>query len=291
MIFRSFVFHQIDMIMQLTHIALWTNHLERLRDFYVKYFNGKSNEKYENPRKGFSSYFVSFESGPSLEVMQRLDISKECEPDRIGLTHLAFHADTKEQVIEMVERFRADGYTITGECRTSGDGYFEGVVLDPDGNPVEIVAFGEAEISTALFPPYELLLDADPDREKVDAYLAVSDCFIATVRNSVAGVIVVRKQGQGEAEIMNLAVSDIFRRRGIARKLLRYVSDKWAPAQGVKRLEIRTGTSAAGPMMLYQQEGFDLIAIDRDYFVRNYPEPIWENGIQCRHQLILSKGL
>ena len=55
--------------MQLTHIALWTNHLERLRDFYVKYFNGKSNEKYVNPKKGFASYFVSFESGPALEIM------------------------------------------------------------------------------------------------------------------------------------------------------------------------------------------------------------------------------
>lgn len=49
--------------MQLTHIALWTNHLERLRDFYVKYFNGKSNEKYVNSKKGFASYFVSFGNG------------------------------------------------------------------------------------------------------------------------------------------------------------------------------------------------------------------------------------
>ena len=62
--------------MQLTHIALWTNHLERLRDFYVKYFNGKSNEKYVNPKKGFASYFVSFESGPALEIMQRQDITE-----------------------------------------------------------------------------------------------------------------------------------------------------------------------------------------------------------------------
>lgn len=84
---------------------------------------------------------------------------------------------------------------------------------------------------------------------------------------------------------------DIFRRRGIARKLLRHVSNKWAPAQDVELLRICTGTSAAGPMMLYQQEGFDLVAVDRDYFVRNYAEPIWENCIQCRHQLILEKRL
>ena len=191
----------------------------------------------------------------------------------------------------MIERFRMDGYTIAGETRTSGDGYYEGVIRDPDGNIVEIVANGEPEIQAALFPPYELLLEADPDREKVEVYLKDSDCFIATVRNSVAGVIVVRKEEGGKAEIMNLAVADIFRRRGIARKLLRHVSDKWAPAQDVELLRICTGTSAAGPMMLYQQEGFDLVAVDRDYFVRNYAEPIWENGIQCRHRLILEKRL
>ena len=161
----------------------------------------------------------------------------------------------------------------------------------PDGNIVEIVANGEPEIQAALFPPYELLLEADPDREKVEVYLKDSDCFIATVRNSVAGVIVVRKEEGRKAEIMNLAVADIFRRRGIARKLLRHVSNKWAPAQDVELLRICTGTSAAGPMMLYQQEGFDLVAVDRDYFVRNYAEPIWENCIQCRHQLILEKRL
>ena len=166
--------------MQLTHIALWTNHLERLRDFYVKYFNGKSNEKYVNPKKGFASYFVSFESGPALEIMQRQDITEAYDKDHIGLAHLAFHADKKEQVDQMIERFRMDGYTIAGETRTSGDGYYEGVIRDPDGNIIEIVANGEPEIQVALFPPYELLLEADPDREKVEAYLKDSDCFNGT---------------------------------------------------------------------------------------------------------------
>ena len=106
--------------MQLTHIALWTNHLERLRDFYVKYFNGKSNEKYVNSKKGFASYFVSFESGPALEIMQRQDITEAYDKDHIGLAHLAFHADKKEQVDQMIERFRMDGYTIAGETRVSG---------------------------------------------------------------------------------------------------------------------------------------------------------------------------
>ena len=276
--------------MRMAHIALWTNQLERLRDFYVKYFNGKSNERYENPRKGFASYFVSFESGPALEIMRRQDVSDTCEKECIGLAHLAFHADSRKQVDQMIERFRRDGYTIAGEPRVSGDGYYEGVIRDPDGNIVEIVANGEPEISMALFPPYELLLEADPDREKVEAYLKDSDCFTATVRGTVAGVIVVRGMGE-EAEIMNLVVAEIFRRRGIARKLLRYVADRWAVERGIKSLRVCTGSSSAGPLLLYQQEGFDLKAIDRDYFVRNYAEPIWENGIRCRHRLILEKRL
>ena len=93
------------------------------------------------------------------------------------------------------------------------------------------------------------------------------------------------------AELMNLAVDESYQRRGIARRLLRFISDEWAPANHLSCLKVCTGTSAPGPLMLYQQEGFDLKVLDRDYFVRNYPEPIWENGVQCRHRLILEKEL
>ena len=90
---------------------------------------------------------------------------------------------------------------------------------------------------------------------------------------------------------MNLAVGESFQRRGIARRLLRFVFDEWARSNRIALLKVCTGTSAPGPMMLYQQEGFDLKELDRDYSVHNYPEPIWENGIQCRHRLILEKKL
>ena len=79
------------------------------------------------------------------------------------------HVRSKEEVDRQVELFRRDGYVIAGEPRTSGDGYYEGVILDPDGNRVELVAFGEPEIIPATYPPYPLLLDADPDQAKVDA--------------------------------------------------------------------------------------------------------------------------
>lgn len=277
--------------MQLTHVALWTNDLERLRSFYVTYFGGKSHEKYTNPKKGFASYFVTFESGSSLEIMQRNDISDIYTREHIGLAHIAFLVPSRAEVHRQIDRLRSDGYTISGEPRLTGDGYYEGAVLDPDGTPVEIVAYGEVEIARALFYPYDLLLEADPDREKVDEYLPVSDCYVATSGSHIVGVIVVQPDGRGKAEIRNLAVAEAFRRRGIARQLLRYVSNHWAPRHGVDRLKICTGTSAAGPLLLYQQEGYDLVALDRDYFVRQYAEPIWENGVQCRHQLILEKRL
>lgn len=277
--------------MRLTHVAFWTNELERLRAFYVTYFNGKSNEKYVNPKKGFASYFVSFESGSSLEIMQRKDVSGVYTAEHIGLAHIAFLVPSRDEVHRLTERLRGDGYPVAGEPRLTGDGYYEAAVRDPDGNLVEIVTQGEVEISRALFAPYDLLLLADPEREKVEAYLPFSDCYVATSGSHIAGVIVVQPLGAGRAEIRNLAVAEAFQRRGIARKLLRYVAGSWAAANGVERLKICTGTSAAGPLMLYQQEGFDLVALDRDYFVRQYAEPIWENGVQCRHQLILEKKL
>lgn len=126
--------------MQLTHIAIWTNELERAREFYTKYFNGKSNEKYVNPKKGFASYFITFEGGASLEIMQRTDVTEERSGLFIGLAHFAFSVGSKEKVNEMIEMFRKEGYNITGEPRTTGDGFYEGSVEDPDGNIVEVIA-------------------------------------------------------------------------------------------------------------------------------------------------------
>ncbi|WP_396632837.1 VOC family protein [Maribacter sp. R86514] len=45
---------------------------------------------------------------------------------------------SKEQVHVLTEKLRADGFTIAGEPRTTGDGYYESVVLDPEGNQIEI---------------------------------------------------------------------------------------------------------------------------------------------------------
>lgn len=126
--------------MHISHIAIWTQQLEKLRDFYITYFGGKSNDKYVNPIKGFESYFISFDRDTcALEIMYRRDVTtQKINENYIGLTHFAFSLGSKEGVIELTERLRKAGYAIAGEPRTTGDGYFESVVLDPDGNRVEI---------------------------------------------------------------------------------------------------------------------------------------------------------
>lgn len=127
--------------MKVSHIGIWTLQLEELRKFYEIYFGGKSNEKYINPNKGFESYMLYFEEGVAIEIMKRVDIlSGEglSRPEQVGLAHLAFSVGSKENVNSLTNRLRQAGYSVLGEPRTTGDGFYESVVGDPDGNQIEI---------------------------------------------------------------------------------------------------------------------------------------------------------
>jgi len=126
--------------MKINHIGLWTNNLERLREFYCDYFGAKSNEEYINPVKQFSSYFLRFENGEcSLEIMNKPNLDNSDENQNItGLTHFAFSVGSKEGVVLFTNRLRDAGYKVIGEPRLTGDGFYESTICDPDGNIVEI---------------------------------------------------------------------------------------------------------------------------------------------------------
>lgn len=129
--------------MKIDHIAIWTKDLEQLRSFYIKYFKATSNEKYFNPTKNFSSYFLSFEGDCSIEIMEMPgipDSKDDVLTQFMGLIHLAINVGSKAEVDRLTEALRKDGFKIVGEPRTTGDGCYESVILDPDGNRVEIVA-------------------------------------------------------------------------------------------------------------------------------------------------------
>jgi len=127
--------------MRIDHIAIWTKNLELMKNFYVQYFNGHSNEKYTNPLKNFESYFISFENGTRIELMHKTTVLKSNYLNELlGLTHIAFNLGSKDAVITLTETLRKNGHRIINEPRTTGDGYFESVVLDIEGNRIELIA-------------------------------------------------------------------------------------------------------------------------------------------------------
>ena len=125
--------------MEIAHIAIWTNDLERLRDFYCTYFGAISNEKYINHLKQFSSYFLTFENGScSLELMNKPHLNNSESKTLTGLAHFAFSAGSEKQVDLFTSQLREAGYNVIGEPRWTGDGFYESAIEDPDGNIVEI---------------------------------------------------------------------------------------------------------------------------------------------------------
>ncbi|WP_337041635.1 VOC family protein [Emticicia sp. 17c] len=129
--------------MKIEHVAIWVKDLELMKGFYEKYFAGKANEKYRNDKKNFESYFISFESGARLELMQMPGITESSQgiaQQFMGLTHFAVSVGSKEQVDALTEIFRNDSFEIVGEPRWTGDGYYESVILDPEKNRIEITA-------------------------------------------------------------------------------------------------------------------------------------------------------
>ncbi|MBC1999007.1 VOC family protein [Listeria marthii] len=124
--------------MKIEHVALWTTNLEKMKQFYITYFGATANDLYENTTKGFTSYFLSFASGARLEIMSRTDVTNQLSGENLGWAHIAISTGTKEAVDELTEKLRQDGFEIAGEPRMTGDGYYESVVLDPEGNRIEI---------------------------------------------------------------------------------------------------------------------------------------------------------
>jgi ribosomal protein S18 acetylase RimI-like enzyme len=135
-------------------------------------------------------------------------------------------------------------------------------------------------------PPWSLLLLADPSIEMVSAYLKDSFCLVAELDSSVLGVIVLLPKSEVDVEIMNIAVDENMQGKGIGRELIKHGIEA-AKYKGFRRVEIGTGNSSIGQLALYQKSGFRIIEIDHDYFIRNYPDPIYENGILCRDRINL----
>ncbi len=125
--------------MKIEHVALYVNDLERARKFFIKYFGAKSNDGYHNPVKKFRSYFLTFDDGSRLELMNKVEMDDAPKTlNRTGFIHIALSVGSKTKVDELTAKLRADGFKIIGEPRTTGDGYYESCIVDAEGNQIEL---------------------------------------------------------------------------------------------------------------------------------------------------------
>ncbi|MEE3485964.1 MAG: VOC family protein [Bacteroidales bacterium] len=138
--------------MKIEHIAIWVKDIDRVCEFYRKYFGGVVQPLYHNHAKQFTSRFITFDDGARLEIMHRPDIDVErnvgidkivshetlSDIQHLGFTHLSFSVGSKEEVDRLTQQMSSEGIPVVGQPRTTGDGYYESVVLDPEGNRIEI---------------------------------------------------------------------------------------------------------------------------------------------------------
>lgn len=125
--------------MKIEHIALYVQDLEASRDFFLSYFGASCGDMYHNPRTDFRSYFLTFDDGSRLELMTKPDLSDSGDfLNRFGYAHIAIGVGSRDAVDELTSRLKADGYAVISGPRTTGDGYYESVILDGEGNQIEI---------------------------------------------------------------------------------------------------------------------------------------------------------
>ena len=125
--------------MKIEHIAMYVKDLDGAKNFFVKYFGAKPNEGYHNGKTGFRSYFLCFENGARLEIMNSPALEESEKPlYRSGYAHVAFSIGSKEAVDELTEKLKQDGFEVISGPRTTGDGYYESAIIGFEGNTLEI---------------------------------------------------------------------------------------------------------------------------------------------------------
>ena len=128
------------MNVRIEHVALWVRDIDSVAAFYAKYFGARIGAPYRNPAKGFTSRFLEFAAGARLEIMTRTGIDARAGNELLGFAHVALAVGEVAAVDALATRLAADGIAIIDGPRRTGDGYYECVVRDPEGNRVEVTA-------------------------------------------------------------------------------------------------------------------------------------------------------
>lgn len=124
--------------MGIAHTAIYVNDLEAQKDFFVRYFDGQTDEKYVNTRRGTAAYMIRFPDGSRLELIRKAGIAEICPQRYLGFVHIAFRVGDEQKVMELTWRLQDDGFDIASEPRVTEGGYFESSILDKEGNLIEL---------------------------------------------------------------------------------------------------------------------------------------------------------
>lgn len=116
------------------------------------------------------------------------------------------------------------------------------------------------------------------------------DCYVLEIDMETAGVYILLENDPDTAELINIAVDEKHQGKGIGKALVKNAIHK-AKGAGYKMIEVGTGNSSINQLALYQKCGFRITGVDKDFFIRNYEEEIFENGIQCMDMLRMSQAL
>lgn len=146
------------------------------------------------------------------------------------------------------------------------------------------------KLNTDEEPPMDLLLLADPSKVIVEEYMQRGECFVAENDAEIIGVYVLLPTRPETVELVNIAVLEAQNGKGFGKQLVINAIEV-AKSKGYRTIEVGTGNSSIGQLALYQKCGFRITGIHIDFFIRHYPEEIFENGIQCRDMVRLSQDL
>lgn len=125
--------------MKIEHVAMYVHDLEGVKQFFEKYFGAISNDMYHNKKTGFRSYFLRFDDGARLEIMNKPDMEDAGNLlQRTGFVHIALSVGSKEKVDSLTVQLKQDGYDVISGPRTTGDGYYESLIAAVEGNLIEL---------------------------------------------------------------------------------------------------------------------------------------------------------
>ena len=259
--------------MHIDHIGIWVRDLEMMKDFYLKYFDCRANEKYENPAKHFTSYFLTFTNGIRIELMNQKGIYGNNKPIKSGIAHIAINTGTKERVDSLTNQFQNDGYIIDSLPRVTRDGYYESVIFDPENNRIELIANGEISITKAREEELEkiLFLQKSCYLQEAEIY---NDYSIPPLKQTLEDIskefreqLILKMEynnniiGSVRAYLKNetcyigkLIVDKEYQNRGYGSLLLKTIEKKFINAD---RYELFTGYKSTRNLYLYNKLGYN----------------------------------